>query len=240
MNRILRSAVVLVLLAAIAIPASATRIQRLTLDQVRDKADRIVIGEVLGVSTRLAGSGETVFTDYEVRVDERLRGFPQSVEVISFMGGYVDGVGVQIAGIPQLEVGGKYIFFLYNGNKVPMPTVGWGQGIFRIQEAEVDGLQKTVIISVDGETLEMTADRQLKRGRSAQIVNGALVTPGPSTERQAANRVALSATNADGSVAPAGTPRAAAAVDTARNMASLDDVRAFINKTLAATASKQQ
>ncbi|HEY0788623.1 MAG TPA: hypothetical protein VGE86_08255 [Thermoanaerobaculia bacterium] len=232
----LKVGVSLVLLCALALPLGAMRVRRLSLDETRDKAASVVVGEVIGKSTRLAASGETVWTDYEFRVDETLAGATvRGTRIIPIAGGEALGISVSHPGVPHLEVGGRYLLFLNDGNRFPAPTIGIGQGMYRIQDVIADGTQKTLLLSADGEPLEMFGGR-IGRGRQAVVENGIFIgAPANELERQA-QRVEIEAFDAQGNpipsekfVAKAPAPRGA--------FATLDDVRRFLNKEIASVGS---
>lgn len=230
-----------ILLLTIAVPATASRVRRLTLDEVRDRADRIIIGEVIGVSTRLAPTGQTVFTDYEVRVREQLAGEYRPVTIVSISGGEAGGLGVAVPGVPQLQVGKQYVFFLYKGNPVPVPTVGWGQGLFEITDVRVGGEQRQVLISTDGVPLEMSADQKLMRGPVVMVNEGVLTVYEPEPARDATKRAGLVAVNADGSIAPsANLPIEHQTTTGLRQYASVDDLRAFVHRQIESIGPKNQ
>ena len=112
---------------------------------------------------------------------------------------------------------------------------GWGQGLFRFEQVRVDGMDTEVLVSYDGEPLEMSADHRLMRGRRIEIANGLIVEP-PTTGREnlgppvsPGNFVAP-----DGTVVPqpgpvlSREPRA----NRARVFATLGDLRLFLQGKL--------
>ncbi len=70
---VLRRAPAVLLLFLCAFPAAATRIRRLSLEEIRDSASAVVLVDVLGSSTRTGEAG-MIWTDYRARVVEALRG----------------------------------------------------------------------------------------------------------------------------------------------------------------------
>src|SRR5690242_13930232 len=88
---------------ASAMPIAAARVRRLSLTEIRDRAAIVMVGEVVGSSTRL-GKANMVWTDYEVRVTETWKGDNEpAVKTISFAGGRHGEYEVGIDGVPQLE-----------------------------------------------------------------------------------------------------------------------------------------
>ncbi|HVT03221.1 MAG TPA: hypothetical protein VHL58_07555, partial [Thermoanaerobaculia bacterium] len=111
-------------------PAMATRVRRLSLDQVRDQAQSIVVVDVLNQSARVGEGAKMVWTDYQVRVRETLKGTDTgALMTVSFAGGQAGGLDVGLSDVPSLEIGKRYVLFLQSGQLHPTPTVGWGQGL---------------------------------------------------------------------------------------------------------------
>ena len=102
--------------------------------------------------------------------------------------------------MPTLENGASYVFFLKaDPGLLPMPSMGWGQGIYRVQDIDLNGAKRQTLISVDGEPLEVDAQGQLLRGRSVRVVDGAVRDASVANT----NRVAPTAViRSDGSLAP--------------------------------------
>jgi hypothetical protein len=210
-----------------ALPLSAARVRRLSLDEIRDRAAVVVVGEVVGSTTRL-GQADMVWTDYQVRVTETWKGENQpAIKTISFAGGRFGEYQVGIDGVPELEAGHSYVFFLKDKpGLLPTPTLGWGQGIYRVTETESAGKKQQALVSFDGDPLELNSSGQIRRGRTMQYDGS------QAREVQAANslnRVRPSASiRADGSLGPAPEARSLASVATVRRFASLGQLRDFV------------
>ena len=162
MPRVLLS---IALCGLLALPASGTRVQRLSLTEIRDAASAVLVIEVVSSSPRLGEAG-MVWTDYHVRVDEVIRGdsFKPGGIVLPFAGGEADGQSVGIEGVPRLQTGARYVVFLDPVAKRPVPAIGWGQGLFRI---ESDGGDER-LTSVDGESLRVDRSGALRRSSSVE------------------------------------------------------------------------
>ena len=191
--------------------AYATRLRRLSLAEIRERAAAILIIDVTDSSTR-TGAAQMVWTDYAVRVAEVLRG-PQCAGealTLSFAGGRAGGLDVSIEGVAALDPGSRYVVFLEAPNDaLPMPTVGWTQGVFHVTET---------LKSAAGEELHIDPLGQLVRTRSEQ----------PTMSAGVASRLPEPiAVNADGSLALQHAPPASEAPFLGRN-ATLADLRAFV------------
>lgn len=220
-----RSSFIAVLALALAIPCSAASVQRMSLTQIRDSADRIVVGVVFEKSTRVGATGKMVWTDYRINVVEMLKGEQQGQYItLSFAGGQSGDLDTGVIGVPVLEIGKQYLFFVDDDRLVPTPTIGWGQGLFEFVEANVGGREMTVLMSHDGEPLQMTAEGSITRGPRMMVRDGELVALKREQGQRMADPVVF---NADGSIAPQIKPAAMLSSKAAPRFASLRDVRLF-------------
>lgn len=245
-----RATLVLFLLSvAIAIPTPAATVRRLELDEVRSRAESVFAGEIVGVSQRLGNAGQMVWTDYEVAVSETLAGRdPGPRTRVSFAGGTVPELSIGIPGVPELREGDHYVFFIEPKLDSPkammvMPTVGWGQGLYRMARVETDDGSRIVLVSVDGEPLELSQDGRLARGAHVRIANGRVIEPETAIRDGAGTRMRPSYFESpDGMVRPiAQSPApAAVAVRTARTFATFDDLRLFVQGRLAAVTVRNR
>lgn len=211
----------LALLVVVAGTLSATTIRRLSLDQVRDHAESIFIGHVVSTSVRTVANGSMQATDYAIAVTETLYGTVPDVTTVTYIGGPAQWV----EGVPRIEIGRDYVFF--RTRQPNNTTVGWGQGIYRIDTANVDGVDRKILISGDGESLVMK-NGALARGRRVTVTAGKivpLVAPPPEIVQQAVEGVAVNADGTPAKRAPRVTRTSAPAVET---FATVDDLRTFV------------
>jgi hypothetical protein len=98
-------------------------------------ADLIFVGTVGAVESRWVDAGrqsiETLVTFDDL---SWLQGQPQSSVTLRFGGGTVDGLHMDIAGVPRFTVGERRVIFAYDGAFVS-PIVGFDQGALLV----VDG-----------------------------------------------------------------------------------------------------
>ncbi|HEV7922673.1 MAG TPA: hypothetical protein VGR02_17960 [Thermoanaerobaculia bacterium] len=222
MKRLLSLAIAL----AIAASASATSMRRYSLEEVRDRAESVFVGRVVSSSVRPVMNGQLVATDYTIEVGEVLAGTVGATTTVTFLGGKDSRYDVAIAGSPALANGRSYLFFR---TKQPNnTTVGWNQGLYRVEKVNLNGTEQTVLISGDGEMLRMTHGR-LVRAESVTVRDGALVKAAVGDahagDPRDGNGVAL---NADGTPARRVAPSNAAAAEGPGSIATMDDVRLFV------------
>jgi hypothetical protein len=171
-----------------------------------------------------------VWTDYDLEVEEVLQGDNQvDHKTVSFAGGEAEGRAAGITGVPRLEVGRRYVFFLMaDGIPWPTPTVGWGQGIFEVVP-ERSRQEPEVLVSYDGEPLELT-DNGLRRGGRVRRTEVWLKLPEARDPLRGSREAEPVVLNAEGKEIEqplrAAEPKAVPLVD--RPFATLHDLRRFV------------
>lgn len=212
----------------------ATSVRRLTLAELREQAESVIVGVVTSISTRTSSEGKMVWTDYEIAVQETLAGQErESPTVVSFAGGQYGSSSIGVVGIPQLEQGERYVLFLLPENNFVSATVGWGQGIFRSVDIDANSDSQTVLISYDGEPLQVNPQEQLFRGSPVKVQNESLV-PLPSRRLSTPEDVSEMdpiVYDAKGNVIPQPPSESESNVAAVaeRHFATIDDVRSFLN-----------
>lgn len=205
----------------------ATKLRRLSLEELRATASQVVVVTIEGSATRPDLSGRMVWTDYSARVLERLSGEGAPTLTLSFAGGVAGGIDAGVIGVPVLESGATYVLFLSGNDGGATPTLGWGQGLFRVVR-DLEGQQ--LLISGDGESLRVSVDGTLSRGPLMQVVQGTAV-PAASGRRPLVQRApaprAFDAERRPVEFSPA--RRSVAASQQIAAPASLDDLKTFVS-----------
>lgn len=141
-----RNLVMIVLLAAIlAAPAFATTVTKLDLEQLVQRADLIVQGQVQSVYCQWDEDRRLVFTYIAVRVDEPLKGEGRRTVLIRQLGGTVGTIQMSVAGVPQFKPGQMAVVFLKSQDDGAFQVVGMSQGLYEI----VDGYAVSNVFGVD-------------------------------------------------------------------------------------------
>jgi hypothetical protein len=154
--------------------ADAVRVKRLTLAELRDQADSIVIATPITKEVRLESNPDAVWTDYVIEIQEVLAGNDSAgTRTISFAGGDYQGLEMGVVDLPTIDIGKTYLLILNTEQKWACPTVGWGQGIFEFVGG-TDYSNSRALVSFDGEPLEM-GPGGLERGPRVRVDNGDLV-----------------------------------------------------------------
>jgi hypothetical protein len=97
-------------------------------------ADWVLIGTVTQIASATEPRGERIYT-YVTLVDlEMIKGAWHDTEyVLRVSGGFVDQRGEVYPGLPQFEVGRRYILFIQGNFSALFPVVGLHQGVFRVE-----------------------------------------------------------------------------------------------------------
>lgn len=125
---------ILILLTPLA--ARATTVERLTLDDLVKKANKIVVGRVNGTRTYWANNGKLILTGYTIEVQETIKGQASRTIEVTTIGGTIGDVTLHVAGMPSFERGESAVVFLENSG-VYSTVVGLGQGKFEVDNGEV-------------------------------------------------------------------------------------------------------
>lgn len=117
----------------VASPAAATSLQALSLGELVENAQQIIVGEVLTSQSHYDERGQIV-TDHEVRVIDVWSGQPLSSVLVRSLGGSVGEVGMRVPGSASLRTGERYLLFLRSiSPNRPMRCVGMSQGAMPVQ-----------------------------------------------------------------------------------------------------------
>jgi hypothetical protein len=126
----MRVVAIFAFLACAGIPASATILQQLTLDEMARKSTSIVRARVTGCSEVVRGGD--VFTLYKFETLETLKFGPATREV-AVPGGVAGGMRQVVVGAPTLRAGREYVLFLWTSHSGLTQLMGMSQGLFQVE-----------------------------------------------------------------------------------------------------------
>ena len=132
-----RAAVVSILLILISTHAQATLVQRLTLDEMIQKAQTIVQGRVRSVNTHWSDNGKLILTSYTIDVEDAIKGQPGKTMEITLVGGKIGNLILYAAGMPAFDAGDQTVLFVEKSGAGISTIVGLSQGKFDIRNGEV-------------------------------------------------------------------------------------------------------
>jgi hypothetical protein len=114
------------------------------LEDLSKHSSTIIVGTPVFSSSQLSPSGEMIFTEHQVRVEQTLKGKvqPSGVVRLTVLGGKVtfeDGSSAEIKTPDQgpIEVGKTYIFFMHEKDSLlpnSLSLTGGGQGLFELRQ----------------------------------------------------------------------------------------------------------
>lgn len=123
------AALLVVLVASAAAPASASLLERLPLTVMQERAEAVVIGRVL--STRTVLDDRRVRTVTQLAIESAYRGPAAGTLEIVTRGGTVGDRRLVVQGTPQFRAGERVLVFLFASSEGWRP-VGMFQGVWRL------------------------------------------------------------------------------------------------------------
>ncbi len=122
----------LMILVLAAASVGATTLEKLTVEQMAQKATAVV--RARATASGAVQRGSMVYTVYQLRVSEVLKGtLPQGVAEVYVPGGTHGRFRQSIAGSPTLVPGVEYVLFLWASPRGLVHVIGLSQGVFEIK-----------------------------------------------------------------------------------------------------------
>jgi hypothetical protein len=120
-------------LSAFVFPAFLSAIDgvpRLSLEDLVAHSDTIVEGQVVRTWTAMDSENRFIWTHYEIRVSNQLKGPAQTTVEIGEPGGTLNGVTLLVPGATPYKLGEPVSVFLYRTPIGYLRTTNYGQGKF--------------------------------------------------------------------------------------------------------------
>ena len=133
MKSIVRRFVVAFVLTFCMLPLQSATLERLSFDDMVQKATAIVRGTV--TSSSVARQGPLIYTHYTIQVTERFKGPAGTSVAIVVPGGTLNNMRQSFAGTPLFHTGEDYFFFLWTGSSGLTQILGLTQGLFAVSGA---------------------------------------------------------------------------------------------------------
>jgi hypothetical protein len=114
----------------------ATTVERLTLDTLVKKSNRIVIGKVRSSRTYWSSDRKLILTNYTIDVQETIKGQDASTVEITTIGGKIGDLTLHVAGMPAFDKDENAVVFVEKSG-IYSTVVGLAQGKFAISNGEV-------------------------------------------------------------------------------------------------------
>ena len=161
------------ILAILAVPALATLVPQVTLEQMAGEAQFVVHGKVTRKWSAWDSGGQMIWSHYQLQLEEALKGSPGNSLVVSEPGGIVGDQGISIAGTPEYDVGDEVVLLVWRTPLGYLRTSGWGQGKFTVS-ATKGSSTKTVHASLRLPGVELFSGRQAKDPQRQTTLPGSL------------------------------------------------------------------
>ena len=135
--------------------AGSTTVIPPTFDALVNSATSVFVGEAITVRSRWAAAprGRVIMTDVTFKVEEVWKGNLGAVTMLEFMGGTIDGLTMEVVGMPEFAVGQRNVLFV-SGERSVSPLVGFMYGRMKI-ERDFSGVDR--VRTHDGRSLGSTA-----------------------------------------------------------------------------------
>lgn len=146
--------------------ARAATFAEKNLTQLVTEAEKIFVGTASSLQSRKLPNGAIVtdigFSDLQV-----IKGDSQGADIVLLvLGGEVDGVRLEIPGLPQFQRGTRYLVFSRGNGKDMFPVVGGPAGLFQIMAGPAGG--SSIALTSSG--------MPLARGIAAEVLDSVSLT----------------------------------------------------------------
>ena len=133
-------------------PTAATLVPEVGFETLVADSEAIVHGTVVRSWTAWDDRRDAIWTHYEIRVSDWLKGLQAPTIRISEPGGSLDGLHTQIVGAPRYAIGEEVVVFADETPIGYLRTCGWSQGKFRVS-SKGSAASKTVAAVSSGATI---------------------------------------------------------------------------------------
>jgi hypothetical protein len=139
--------------------ASSTTVIPPTFDQLVSNAQLIFVGEVANVHSIWEATprgGRSIVSIVTLRVEDVWKGSVGSMTQLEFLGGEVDGMVMEVVGMPTFRLGQRDVLFVGETVRQASPLVGFMHGRFRVERNSVSGVDR--VRTFDGRGLGTIAE----------------------------------------------------------------------------------
>src|SRR5262245_32115657 len=125
-----------ILVLSLSIPARATTVERLNLDGLVKKSNRIVVGKGRSSRTYWSSNGKVILTSYTIDVQETIKGTAVRTVEHTTIGGTIGDLTLHVSGMPVFDKDENAVVFVEKTGLFST-VVGLGQGKFTVVNGEV-------------------------------------------------------------------------------------------------------
>jgi len=124
-----------------AVSATGATLEKLSIEEMSQKATLIVRGKVSGCSGEAQGS--LIYTRCQIQVLESWKGAAPGQISFSVPGGQFQCLVQTFTGTPKIDVGQEYVLFLWTGKSGRTQVIGLSQGVFHfVSDSKATGSGK--------------------------------------------------------------------------------------------------
>jgi hypothetical protein len=113
--------------------AEASRLIPRTLPELTAGSDLIFVGCCEAATPHWNADRSLILTGYRFRVLRAIKGSPGATITLDELGGVVNGVGMDVSGVPRYSVGEEALIFVHRTELGRWETYGALQGKFRVE-----------------------------------------------------------------------------------------------------------
>ena len=125
-----------IFILSISIPSRAATVERLNLDGLVKKSNRIVVGKVRNSRTYWSSNRKLILTNYTIDVQETIKGTAARTVELTTIGGTIGDLTLHVAGMPVFDKDESAVIFVESTGAYST-VVGLGQGKFTVTNGEV-------------------------------------------------------------------------------------------------------
>ena len=126
---------ILVLSFLVTTLSHATTVERLNLDDLVRRANKIVAGRVSNSRTLWSSDRKLIHTVYTIEVHETMKGESSRTVELTTVGGKIGDIILHVSGMPSFEKGEDTVVFVEKAGLYSI-VVGLGQGKFTVSNGE--------------------------------------------------------------------------------------------------------
>ena len=132
--------------------ASATTVVPPTFDELLSRAETIFVGRAVDTRSEFeyGRSGRSIVTHVTFVVERVLKGRVGLQTELTFLGGRVDDLAMEVADMPQFRVGDRDVLFVSPTVRPVSPLVGFAYGRFRVVARSLRPAQIRCALTTDG------------------------------------------------------------------------------------------
>ncbi len=123
------------------LPLSGATLEQLSLGEMIEQSTAVVYART--AESRSLQEGRLIYTLTRLEVIDQWKGEPLNEVEVALPGGSVGGLSQRFGGVPQLEPGRKFVFFLWKGPSGRIQITGLSQGLFDVTQAPTGELRVT-------------------------------------------------------------------------------------------------